>query len=138
MKNIGIIILAILSLNVFAADPCQKKGGQVLSGTLERGLVRVCAFNESGMGSAIGYNDLALSSQGKKSLAVKTFLAKKTVDSLSLGAERICAKQKSSLVEININGDAKAFCQFKDGSLIETITLSFGSEMAKELAEALK
>ena len=123
---------------VAAVDPCEDKGGTIYNGALEKGLVRVCAFNESGMGSAIGYNDLALVSAGKKTLAVKTFLAKKTVDGLGLGPDKICQKQKASEVKVVINGDARSFCQFQDGSLIETITLSFGAVLAKELAAALK
>lgn len=138
MKKLFICALALTSLSAFAADPCLDKGGKIVKGTLEKSLVRVCAFEESGMGSAIGYNDIALSSQGNATKAVKVFLAKKTADSLSLGAKEICKKQSASAVLINFGGSEVNFCQFKDGSLIETISLSLGSVGAKELAAALK
>jgi len=138
MKKILIGILALVSTSVFANDPCLAKGGKIANGSLGRALIRVCAFEESGIGSAIGYNDIALKSQGKTTMAVKVFLAKKSSDSLALGAQVICKKQSATNVLITFGSEPVNFCQFKDGSLIETISLSLGSLGAKELAVALK
>jgi hypothetical protein len=139
VKKLIIGILVLTSASVFATDACLNKGGKIINGSLEKGLVRVCAFEESGIGSAIGYNDIFLKSQGNATTAVKVFLAKKTADSLALGAKEICKKQSANNVLINFGGNESVnFCLFKDGSLIETITLSLGSAGAKELTAALK
>lgn len=138
MKNLLIGMLILTSASVFANDPCLTKGGKIANGSLGRGLVRVCAFEESGIGSAIGYNDIVLKNQGNTTIAVKVFLAKHSADSLALGAQVICKKQSATNVLITFGNESIDFCQFKDGSLIETISLSLGSLGAKELASALK
>lgn len=139
MKKLLIGILVLTSVSVFATDACLDKGGVIVKGSLAKSLVRICAFEESGIGSAIGYNDIFLNSQGRATLAVKVFLAKKSADSLALGAKVICNKQSAKSVLVNFESRGPVnFCQFKDGSLIETITLSLGSVGAKEIAAALK
>lgn len=62
MKVLIICSLFLLATTSFATDPCLGKGGKIVNGSHEKGLVRVCAFEESGIGSAIGYNDIFLKS----------------------------------------------------------------------------
>lgn len=138
MKKLIISFLTLTaSVSTFAADPCISKGGQIENATLEKSLVRICTFEEGpGFYSAIGYNDIALASQGISVKSVKTYLRKKKVSPPVEGAS-VCKKQSAEVVMVSSGTNSISFCRFSDGSIIDALTLSNGSTVNKVLTEAL-
>lgn len=149
LKHALVLSTVIISANVFAAkDPCLSNGGSIENASIVngKGILRVCAMVEN-VGyeetSLIGYNDLLSHDSGRQVMAIDTFKNGKAGDRMGTDLGRsICLKVDAQFVQLRFSAHpevgALSFCRFKDGSIINAISLIMGPQSFKSLAKAVQ